>query len=85
MHVKDVTRSNIGHFKTDIRSGKTATTDTTRSRGRTGNAVVTGGPGVANRCHALASKMSNLAEVWEWREKHTNPCRLNFKYQKNQR
>lgn len=32
-------------------------------------------PAVGNQCLALLSKALNLAEMWDWREKHTNPCR----------
>lgn len=85
LRAKDVTRSDIEHFKKAICSGKTAKKDAIRARGYKGGAVVTGGPGVANRCLALLSKMFNLAEVWGWLSEHTNPCRLVSKYRENQR
>ena len=37
--------------------------------------MVSGGPGVANRCLTLLSKMFNLAERWGWRAEGSNPVR----------
>jgi integrase len=42
--------------------------------------IVTGGPGVANKCLALLSKMFNMAEVWGLRPDGTNQCRHVKKY-----
>jgi integrase len=36
---------------------------------------VIGGPGAANKCLALLSKMFSVAERWGWRPDATNPCR----------
>jgi integrase len=41
-------------------------------------------PGAANRTLALISKMFNLAEKWEIRPDHTNPCLHVEKYDENQ-
>ena len=83
LHVKDVTRSDIEQFKLAVRDGQTAP----RRVGSDykGGGVISGGPGVANRCLALLSKMLNLAEVWGWREENSNPCRLVAKYPEDRR
>lgn len=83
--IRSVTRQDIEKFKLDVRDGKTANKVQGRRSGYRGGAVVTGGPGVANRCLALLSKMFNLAEIWGLRDEHTNPCRLVSKYRENRR
>ncbi|HQS84281.1 MAG TPA: site-specific integrase [Alphaproteobacteria bacterium] len=37
-------------------------------------------PGQFNRCHSLLSKAFNLAELWGYRPKNSNPCRGIQKY-----
>lgn len=37
-------------------------------------------PATANQCLALLSKAFNLAEDWEYRDRHTNPCHKVKKY-----
>lgn len=70
--VADVYRADIDRLKRAVKGGKTAKG---RKPDQRGGAVVTGGPGAANRCLALLSKMFNLAEKWGWRPDGTNPCR----------
>jgi integrase len=82
LHVADVTRADIDQFKRAVKDGKTAR-DT--KRGPRSRSIVTGGPGVANRCLALLSKMLNLAERWGWRPEGSNPCRHVDKYRENRR
>jgi hypothetical protein len=41
----------------------------------TAERVIIGGPGAANRCLALLSKMFNLAERWGIRPLNSNPVR----------
>lgn len=72
MRVIDINPADIDAFKLLVRSGKAGER---AKRGQRGGAVVTGGPGIANRCLALLSKMFNLAEVWKYRTLNTNPCR----------
>jgi integrase len=82
--VAEVSRSDIDAFKRAARGGKTA--PKTRKGVRTGyrgGAVVSGGPGVANRCLALLSKMFNLAERWGMRAEGSNPVRHVEKYKEN--
>ena len=76
MYVADVSRADIDRLKRAVKDGKTATG---RKQPRGGSAV-TGGPGAANRCLALVSKMFNLAERWGWRPDGSNPCRHVEKY-----
>ncbi len=80
--VADVTRTDIDRFKRAVKDGKTARGRKPEQRG--GN-VVTGGPGVANRCLALLSKMFNLAERWGWRPEGSNPCRHVDRYRERSR
>jgi len=79
--VKDVTCSDIETFKQAVRDGKTATKPGEK-RERFGPSA-SGGPGAANRCLALLSKMFNLAEVWGWRPEHSNPVHMVAKYKEN--
>lgn len=83
--VKDVTRSDIESFKQAIRDGKTATKRKPNEKRERFAPAVLGGPGVANRCLALLSKMYNLAEIWGWRAENSNPVRLVAKYPENPR
>lgn len=84
MRVKDVTRSDIETLKVAVREGRTA--GRTKSNPRhLGGAVTLGGPGAANRCLALLSKMFNLAELWGWRPENSNPCRMVAKYPERRR
>ena len=80
--VADLTQAEIDRFKKAVKNGKTARPRTEAQQGGPG---VTGGPGVANRCLALLSKMFNLAERWGWRPGGTNPCRHVDKYKENKR
>jgi integrase len=72
LNVADVSRADIDGFKRAVKDGKTARDVRTGPQGRS---VVTGGPGVANKCLALLSKMFNMAERWGWRADDSNPCR----------
>lgn len=82
--VKDVTRADVDAFKLAVRNGKTAPKDgRSHGSGFKGGAVVSGGPGVANRCLALLSKMFNLAERWDLRPDGSNPVRHVEKYKEN--
>jgi integrase len=82
--VSKVNRSDIDLFKRAVRDGKTSTKDTKGSRtGYRGGAIVSGGPGVANRTLALLSKMFNLTEMWGMRPDGSNPVRHIAKYKEN--
>jgi integrase len=70
--VKDLTRADIDSFMRKVKTGATARDEVIGPRARR---IVRGGPGVANRCFALLSKMLNLAEKWGLRPDGTNPCR----------
>ncbi len=56
----------------DVAAGKTAKDEKTKLQGRR---IVRGGEIVANRVHALLSKMFELAEDWKYRPAGSNPCR----------
>ena len=64
-------------FKRDVRDGKTAREE---KRGHRAKSIVRGGPGAANRCLALLSKMFNWAEQRGYRSNGSNPCRHIEKY-----
>ena len=81
-YVADVTRTDIDRFKRAVKEGKTARDV---KRGPRARSIVRGGPGAANRCLALFSKMFNLAERWGWRPEGSNPCRHVDKYRENRR
>ncbi len=83
MMVNAVSMADVDRFKRDVRAGKTAAKG--KKEGFRGGAVVSGGPGVANRCLALLSKMFNTAERWRWRSPASNPCRGVEKYRENKR
>ncbi|HKT18366.1 MAG TPA: tyrosine-type recombinase/integrase [Stellaceae bacterium] len=69
--VRDATRADIESFMRKVRAGATAREEKLPRTLRR----VRGGPGSANRCYALLSKMFNLAERWGLRADGTNPCR----------
>jgi integrase len=77
--VKDITRDDIEDLKRKVKEGKTAGTGKRRRGGR----LAQGGPGAANRCLALLSKMFNLAEEWRWRPENSNPCLKITRYREN--
>ena len=77
LYVADVTRSDIDRVKRAVKEGKTAKDIKIGPRRRS---IVTGGPGVANKCLALLSKMFNMAEQWGLRQDGSNPCRHVQKY-----
>jgi integrase len=82
--IKEVSREDIDAFKRAVRDGKTAPKNANGPRsGYRGGATVSGGPGVANRCLALLSKMFNLAERWGMRPDGSNPVRHVEKYPEN--
>ena len=56
----------------NVAAGKTAKDEKTKLQGRR---IVRGGEIVANRVHALLSKMFELAEDWKYRPAGSNPCR----------
>ena len=72
LRVQDVTSEDIDQFLRDVQAGVTAKDEKIGKRRRR---IVCGGPGVANRCVALLSKMLNLAERWKMRPPGSNPCR----------
>jgi integrase len=82
--VGDVTRADIDVFKRAVREGKTAR-GAAGTTGHRGGALVTGGPGVANRCLSLLSKMFNLAERWGLRPDGTNPVRHVERYREEKK
>ncbi len=71
LKVAAITRADVDGFKRAVRDGKTAR----KELGPRHGAIVKGGPGVANRCLALLSKMFNEAEKWGLRTDGSNPCR----------
>ena len=82
VNVIDVTRADIDRFKRAVKDGKTAKDVKLGPRRRV---IVTGGPGVSNKCLALLSKMFNMAERWGIRSDGTNPCRHVEKYRSQSR
>jgi integrase len=72
LRVQDVTSEDIDEFLRKVQAGVTAKDEKLGQRSRR---IVRGGPGVANRCVALLSKMFNLAERWKMRPPGSNPCR----------
>src|SRR5262249_1390389 len=72
LRVQDVTSEDIDQFLRKVQAGVTAKDEKLGTRSRR---IVRGGPGVANRCVALLSKMFNLAERWKMRAPGSNPCR----------
>ncbi|CAN2532688.1 Tyrosine+recombinase+XerC [Methylocapsa aurea] len=72
LKVSDVERQDISRVMREIAAGKTAKDEKTKRQGRR---IVRGGEIVANRVHALLSKMFQLAEDWKYRPAGSNPCR----------
>jgi integrase len=70
--VKTVQRTDVARVMREVAAGKTAKDEKTKRQGRR---IVRGGEIVANRVHALLSKMFVLAEDWGLRKEGTNPCR----------
>jgi integrase len=83
--VRDVLRGDIDNFKRAVREGRTARAEGALRATYRGGALVAGGPGVANRCLALLSKMFSLAERWGWRPDGSNPVRHVEKYREGRR
>jgi integrase len=83
--VSDISQADIDRFKRAVRDGETTLPGASRSTSPRGGAVVAGGPGIANRCVSLLSKMFNLAERWGWRSAGTNPVRHVEKYRETKR
>jgi integrase len=72
LKVSDAERQDISRVMRDIAGGKTAKDEKTKRQGRR---IVRGGEIVANRVHALLSKIFQLAEDWKYRPAGSNPCR----------
>ena len=72
LKASEVERPDIARMMRDIAAGKTAKDEKTKFQGRR---IVRGGEIVANRAHALLSKMFQLAEDWKFRPAGSNPCR----------
>lgn len=70
--VKSVDRQDVSRVMREVALGKTAKDEKTKKQGRR---IVRGGEIVANRVHALLSKMFALAEDWKLRPLGSNPCR----------
>ncbi len=83
--VKDVTRIDIEALRNHVCDGLTRTKPPKGAKQERFGPNAKGGPGAANRCLAILSKMFNLAELWGWRLENTNPCRLVTKYPENRR
>ena len=72
LKVSDIEREDVTRVMRDVAAGKTAKDEKTKLQGRR---IVRGGQIVANRVHALLSKMFELAEDWKYRPAGSNPCR----------
>jgi integrase len=72
LKVSDIERQDVTRVMRDVAAGKTAKNEKTKLQGRR---IVRGGEIVANRVHALLSKMFELAEDWKYRPNGSNPCR----------
>jgi hypothetical protein len=72
LQVKSIARADVGRVMREVAHGTTAKDEKTKRQGRR---IVRGGEIVANRVHALLSKMFALAEDWNLRPEGTNPCR----------
>jgi integrase len=72
LKASEIERQDIARLMRDIAAGKTAKDEKTKFQGRR---IVRGGEIVANRVHALLSKMFQLAEDWKFRPAGSNPCR----------
>lgn len=75
VRVRELDHSRLEKFMRDVRDGTHADRSASRQTSKRGAPVVAGGPGIANRCLSLISKMLNLAERWEWRDLNSNPTR----------
>jgi integrase len=75
--VRDVDRTAVERVMREIALGRTAKDEKTKRQGRR---IVRGGEIVANRVHALLSKMFALAEDWKLRPPASNPCRRAKRY-----
>lgn len=74
--VDGIQARDVEAFKNDVRIGTTAPKNVkAKQREQGGGIVVTGGPGVSNRCLTLLSKMFNLAELWGLRPGGSNPVK----------
>lgn len=72
LKVSEIERQDVTRVMRDVAAGKTAKDEKTKLQGRR---IVRGGEIVANRVHALLSKMFELAEDWNYRSPSSNPCR----------
>ncbi len=72
LKVSEIERQDVTRVMRDVAAGKTAKDEKTKLQGRR---IVRGGEIVANRVHALLSKMFELAEDWKFRPAGANPCR----------
>lgn len=71
LRVGAVERADVARVMRDVAAGKAAKNEKTKHQGRR---IVRGGEIVANRVHALLSKMFALAEDWKLRPGGRNPC-----------
>lgn len=65
------------------RMGRKLVTEITRSEVDIFHRSLFSTPYRANRAVALLSKLMTLAEIWEWRDQGTNPCRYIKKNKEN--
>ena len=72
LKTSEIERQDIARAMREIAAGKTAKDEKTKFQGRR---IVRGGEIVANRVHALLSKIFQLAEDWKFRPAGSNPCR----------
>jgi integrase len=72
LKVSEIERADVTRVMREVAAGKTAKDEKTKLQGRR---IVRGGEIVANRVHALLSKMFELAEDWKYRPTGSNPCR----------
>lgn len=80
IRVSAIEREDIARVMRDVAGGKTRKDEKTKHRGRS---IVRGGEIVANRTHALLSKMFELAEDWRYRPERSNPCRGAKRYREH--
>lgn len=72
MHVAEVEREDIARAMREVAAGETKKDEKTKHQGRR---IVRRSKIVANRVHALLSKMFELAEDGKYRPPGSNPCR----------
>ncbi|MGO8739967.1 tyrosine-type recombinase/integrase [Rhodoblastus sp.] len=72
LKASEIERQDVARVMREVAAGKTAKDEKTKIQGRR---IVRGGEIVANRVHALLSKMFQLAEDWKFRPAASNPCR----------